>query len=124
MAQRCLCARLTSDGGTGSPYDFEHLGAVRAMIEQPIVTPDPLRGWLYSFLDYQFDLARITPLQGSVDVAARILGNATGRTWMVDSLRTAALGAFQLDGAWTLTNPFESSALKAMIAAQRSKGRR
>ena len=119
-----LRAQLHSDGNPGFAYDFGHLGVARAMMEQPVVTPDPLRGALYSFLDYQFDIARITPLCGSVDVASGILGNAAPRTWPVNSVRTAAMGAFQFDGSWTLTNPFESHALKEMIAAQRMKPKR
>ncbi len=119
-----LRAKLHSDGNPGFAYDFGHLRVVRAMMEQPVVTPDPLRGALYSFLDYQFDIARITPLCGSVDVASGILGNAAPRTWPVNSARTAAMGAFQFDGSWTLTNPFESHALKEMIAAQRAKAKR
>jgi len=63
-------------------------------------------------------------LCGSVDVASGTLGNAAPRTWSVNSVRTAAMGAFQLDGSWTLTNPFESHALKEMIAAQRMKPKR
>ena len=119
-----LRAKLHSDGNPGFADDFGHLRVVRAMMEQPVVTPDPLRGTLYSFLDYQFDIARITPLCGSVDVASGILGNAAPRTWPVNSARTSAMGAFQFDGSWTLTNPFESHALKEMIAAQCAKAKR
>ena len=89
-----------------------------------MVTPDALRGWLYSFLDYRFDIARITPLCGSVDIASGILGNDAPCTWPVESVRTTAMGAFQFDGSWTLTNPFESHALEEMIAAQRAKPKR
>jgi hypothetical protein len=119
-----LRARLVDDGPTGAPYDFEQLGALREMISQPIVTPDLLRGWLYSFLDYRFELARITPLRGSVDVAAAVLGNAAAHGWPVESVRSTALGAFQFDGSWTLTNPFESHALQAMIARRNGHGMR
>ena len=119
-----LSARLLVDGSVGSYYDFENVGAVRALMDQPIITPNPLHGWLYSFIDYRFEEARITPLRGSVDVAALALGNAAAKTLAIDSVRSVALGAFQFDGSWTLTNPFESHALKGMIAARRSTAKR
>jgi len=120
-ADDVMSAHLLADGATGSYYDFEHLGAVRNLINQPIITNDPLRGWLYSFLDYRFEQARITPLRGHVAIGASVLGNSTAQRLSVRSVRSAALGAFQFDGAWTLTNPFESHALKSMIK-RRSAG--
>ena len=110
-----LQAQLLDDGPESSYYDFEHLGAVRAMMDQPIVTHDPLRGWLYSFMDYRFEQGRVTPLRGQVVVAPQVLGNADPRTVDVASVRTAAAGAFLFEGGWTLTNPLESQALQAMI---------
>lgn len=114
-----LRSRLSRDGPPGSAYDFEYLGALREMMRQPIVTPDPLRGWLYSFIDYRFELATITPLRGSVEAAAAVLGADSPRSWPVASVRQAPLGAFQFDGGWTLTNPFESHALEVMLARRR-----
>ena len=112
---------LHPDGASGSYYDFEFLGAVRAMMDQPIITPNPLHGWLYSFLDYRFEQGRITPLRGHVSVAAGVLGGAQDQHIAVASLRSTPLGAFLFDGGWTLTNPFESHALQEMIK-QRQAG--
>jgi uncharacterized protein with NAD-binding domain and iron-sulfur cluster len=110
-----LGARLHADGAAGSNYDFEQLAAVRAMMDQPIVTHDPLRGWLFSFMDYRFEQARITPLRGQVEVAAGTLGAPQAAVWPVNSLRTAAAGAFLFDGGWTLTNPLQSWELRREI---------
>ena len=118
-SETLLGAELLAHGAAGSYYEFEHLGAVRAMMDQPIVTPNPLGGWLYSFMDYRFEQGRITPLRGHVAVGARVLGNGAASTLAVPSLREAALGAFQFDGGWTLTNPLESHALKGMIERRR-----
>ena len=120
--QAILSAQLHVDGLAGSYYDFEHLAVVREMMNQPIVTHDPLRGWLYSFLDYQFEQARITPLRGQLAVAAGVLGHAAAQTLPVASLAATAVGAFQFDGAWTLTNPLESNALKEQIDQMRQQG--
>lgn len=113
-----LAAQLDAAGAVGSSYDFEHLGPVRAMMDQPIVTRDPLRGRLFSFMDYRFEQARITPLRGTVAVGAGVLGNPSAATLDVDSVLAAAGGAFRFDGGWTLTNPLESRALEGRIEAQ------
>lgn len=117
-----LAARLHADGAAGSNYDFEHLGPVRAMMDQPIITHDPLRGWLFSFMDYRFEQARITPLRGRVEVAAGTLGAPQAAEWPVNSLRTAAAGAFHFDGGWTLTNPLQSWELRREMV-RRGAGR-
>lgn len=116
-----LEAQLHPDGAARSYYDFENLGPVRAMMDQPIVTRDPLRGWLYSFMDYGFEQAGITPLRGTVAAGAGVLGDARSMTFEVPSVRMAAWGAFGFDGGWTLTNPFESHALAAMIERRHSR---
>jgi len=110
-----LAAQLHADGGAGSNYDFENLSDVRALMDQPIVTHDALRGWLFSFMDYRFEQARITPLRGTVAVAAGVLGNAAATTLKVASVTAARGGAFRFDGAWTLTNPLETWELRREI---------
>jgi uncharacterized protein with NAD-binding domain and iron-sulfur cluster len=114
-----LAAQLDAAGAVGSNYDYENLGPVRAMMDQPIVTHDPLRGWLFSFMDYRFEQARITPLRGTVMVGAGVLGNPSAATLDVDSVLTAPGGAFRFDGGWTLTNPLESHALEGQIARRK-----
>lgn len=118
-----LAAQLHADGAAGSNYDFENLGDVRAMMDQPIVTHDLLRGWLFSFMDYRFEQARITPLRGTVAVGAGVLGNAAAATLKVPSVTAAPGGAFRFDGNWTLTNPLETWQLRREIA-RFGRGRR
>lgn len=117
-----LALQMHDDGPTGSTHDFEHLGPLRALMEQPIVTRDALRGWLYSFLDYRFEQARITPVRGQLTVAPQVLGNTQAQTLTLASVRRSALGSFRFDGAWTLTNPFESQALQSLIARRCEPG--
>jgi hypothetical protein len=54
-------------------------------------------------------------------VGVGVLGNARPTTLEVASVRVAAWGAFRFDGGWTLTNPFESHALAAMIERRRGR---
>jgi hypothetical protein len=72
-------------------------------------------------MDYGFEQAGITPLRGAVSVGVGVLGNARSTTLEVASVRVAAWGAFRFDGGWTLTNPFESHALAAMIERRRGR---
>ncbi len=120
-----LRARLSASARPpGHYYDFPHLAGVHGMMSQPVVAPDRLRGDLFSFLDYGLELAQIVSVSGTVEAGATVLGNEQEQSFPVAGIDSAALGAFEFEGAWTLTNPFESHVLERMIESRARLGER
>jgi hypothetical protein len=108
-------ATLASNGQPRPIEYFPNLAIARTMLEQPLVSVDPLGCFHYSYLDFHLDSATFAPLTGSISIDSAILDDLPIGHFTVRGVDTTPLGGFWMDTRWTLTNPLESGRLAQLI---------
>jgi uncharacterized protein with NAD-binding domain and iron-sulfur cluster len=105
--------------------ELGNIGLVRALLDTPILTPRAKGTWQAMAFDFSVGSAFAAPVATQIDVfATNGVGLPAGRLisppFRAEPEEHGLPGAFRCWTNWTLSNPFDSSRVKAVAAAQES----
>ncbi|NTF46356.1 NAD(P)-binding protein [Rhizobium rhizogenes] len=105
--------------------DLGNIGLVRALLDTPILTPRGKGTWQAMAFDFSVGSAFAVPVVTELDVfATNGIGLPAGRfispAFRAKPEENGLPGAFRCWTDWTLSNPFDSSRVKAVAAAQKN----
>ncbi|MDO9418444.1 NAD(P)-binding protein [Pararhizobium sp.] len=103
--------------------ELGNIGLVRALLDTPILTPRGTASWQAMAFDFSVGSAFAAPVSTQIDIfATNGIGLPAGRLisppFRPDPEETGLPGAFRCWTSWTLSNPFDSSRVKDVAAAQ------
>ncbi|MFB2567004.1 NAD(P)-binding protein [Rhizobium sp. IMFF44] len=109
----------------GRLVDLGNISLVRALLDAPILTPRPFGTWQAMAFDFSVGSAFAAPVATHLDIyPTNVIGLPPGRfispAFKEGEEENGLPGAFRCWTNWTLSNPFDSSRVKAVAAAQRS----
>lgn len=110
---------------TGRLVELGNVSLVRALLDTPILTPRFFGTWQAMAFDFSVGSAFAAPVATHLDIySTNGLGLPAGRfispPFSGGQEENGLPGAFRCWTDWTLSNPFDSSRVKTIAAAQRS----
>ena len=105
--------------------DLGDIGIVRSLLNTPILTPRGKGGWQAMAFDFSVGSAFAVPVATHIDVfSTNGIGLPAGRLISAPLMREPEKidlpGSFRCWTNWTLSNPFDSSRVKAVALAQQN----
>jgi hypothetical protein len=101
--------------------DFDAVGRIRSLIEQPVVTPGRFSKWHYSAFDFGISSAFAAPVSAHLSVqnsSAAAMPNGDYYCRPLELNNSGLPGAFRMWTSWTLTNPLDSTRIAKIVENQ------
>jgi uncharacterized protein with NAD-binding domain and iron-sulfur cluster len=106
-------ALFSTVGMPGSSSDFKNLHNLCAILRQPLVSRAPTGAWIYSRLEFAFDLAVFQPVVGEAVIDPGIVWSDDGKPkgYKFHSISNDPFGAFRMSADWSLSLPLSAGNL-------------